>query len=503
MISTEQALLTLATEELPDLTEAEKKLIRAVATGEEADYSRLNVAENDPNHAENWGDSRTIRATVIRWLCVNHEAIRYIDPFGIDIKAAKIDGELNLEAVVIPFQLLLTQCAICNGVALSLAKTHTLQFDGSFIGDSHRFALQADGVTVDGVVSLCEGFRAEGGVCLTGARITSNLACQGGMVRNPGTIALQLSGITVGGDVFLRWGFQAQGGVQLIGAAITGDLDCDGGIFYNPLGTALSAERMTVGGALLFRAGFQAEGGVRLMGAKVGVLSDDEDSWPAPGKLWLRDFVYATIDPLEAKSRLSWLERQPRKPFSPQPYQQLAKVLRESGHEADAKRVLIAKERARRKHGELGWWASAWSMLLGVTIGHGYRPWRVLLWASCWIVLGGILFDAGYDKGIVIPAKAEAYHADKKTKQETAFYPAFNQWLYSLDTFVPIINFGQKDYWGPQVACNRSGLIRGGGIRLCILEIRVLYLYRWVHIIVGYVLITLVVAGVTGLVRKE
>jgi hypothetical protein len=119
------------------------------------------------------------------------------------------------------------------------------------------------------------------------------------------------------------------------------------------------------------------------------------------------------------------------------------------------------------------------------------------------------LFGWGYEKGIVIPTKAEAYHPNKTTRQEPAFYPAFNRWLYALDTFVPIINFGQKDYWAPQVTCNKSGLIRGGGIRLCILgilgkpAIRVLYLYRWLHIVAGWVLITLVVTGFTNLVRRE
>ena len=74
---------------------------------------------------------------------------------------------------------------------------------------------------------------------------------------------------------------------------------------------------------------------------------------------------------------------------------------------------------------------------------------------------------------------------------------------------MPIINFGQKDYWGLQVHCNRFGLIRGSATRLCILEILdkptilVLYLYRWRHILVGWVLITLAVTGFTGLVRKE
>ena len=113
------------------------------------------------------------------------------------------------------------------------------------------------------------------------------------------------------------------------------------------------------------------------------------------------------------------------------------------------------------------------------TTGYGYRPWLPLIWAGFWVMVGGMLFGCGYQKEIVIPTKAEAYHSDKTTRQEPAFYPTFNRWLYALDTFVPIINFGQKDYWGPQAACNKPGLIRGGGIRLCIFGIRALYLYRW------------------------
>jgi hypothetical protein len=155
------------------------------------------------------------------------------------------------------------------------------------------------------------------------------------------------------------------------------------------------------------------------------------------------------------------------------------------------------------KNGNLGWRTWGWNWILYLGIGYGYRPYQALGWAVLWVIAGGFLFGWGYQKEIVIPTKAEAYGTDKKTRQETAFYPAFSRWLYSLDTFVPIINFGQKDYWGPQVACNRSWLKGGSLIRLCICGTRALYLYRWVHIVFGWGLITLVVTGFTNLVRKE
>jgi hypothetical protein len=85
--------------------------------------------------------------------------------------------------------------------------------------------------------------------------------------------------------------------------------------------------------------------------------------------------------------------------------------------------------------------------------------------------------------------------------------PAFNQWLYSLDTFVPIINFGQKDYWMPRVTCTSQTpeqVYTSSAITsICVSGINGLYLYRWWHIFVGWSLTTLVVAGFTNLIRKE
>jgi hypothetical protein len=462
MASKEDVLLTRAAEQFPDLTEAEKNLLRAVVTG--AVYHSSNDA---------------IRAQVIRWLYVDPQAIRQIDPHGINIDAATIEGKLDLAFVTLPVPFVLRQCAVNVGVDLRYADTRTLAFPGSVLGTS-------------------------------------------------GETTLDASGAHINGDTFLNEGFRAEGEVQLLGASIDGELNCRKGTFHNPLGDALGADGAKVGGSALLDGGFRAEGTVRLVGVRVGRLIDDADSWPTPGYLLLDGFVYTAIaaGPTDAKARLRWLQRQPQKPFRPRPYLQLAKVLRESGHEADAKQILIAQEKARRKHGELGWLAWGKSMLLGATIAHGYRSSQALLWAAFWVAIGGGLFGWGYDKGIVIPTKAEVYDSNtpnKKIRQEPAFYPAFNRWLYALDTFVPIINFGQKDYWAPQVDCYeripkgdpkgekriKTGLIRGGGVRLCVLgilnrpAIRVLYLYRWLHIVAGWVLITLFVTGFTNLVRRQ
>ena|SRR5882724_1477811 len=427
-------------------------------------------------------------------------------------------------------------------------------------------ALQASTIHVSGIALLRQGFHAEGEVLLVGATINGDLDCHGGAFHNSGRIALNADRITVRGPVFLFQDFQAEGEVLLVGATINGDLNCGGGIFRNPDGVALDASRAQIAGTVTLSWGFRAEGAVRLVGVNISAnldfrgmqsegmvlflagartsrLLDDLGSWHALQAFELDGFVYATIteSPTDANTRLSqWLEWQPRQPFRPQPYYQLAKVLREHGQESDAKQVLIAKEHARRTNGTLGWLAWSWNMFLGATMAHGYQPQRLLLIALTLILLGGGLFALGDWSGLMIPTKAEAYTLYERTGRVPAFFPAFNSWLYSLDTFLPIINFGQKDHWRPRdTAPTASGpaqsllasteapppssshpipsgekaedfwwasatyqkvltmvkawVASGGPLRL----------YRYFHIGIGWLLITLGIAGVTGLVRKE
>jgi hypothetical protein len=150
-------------------------------------------------------------------------------------------------------------------------------------------------------------------------------------------------------------------------------------------------------------------------------------------------------------------------------------------------------------------------------MAHGYRPERLLLGALFFILLGGGLFAAGYHSGQMIPAHAEAYNIAQEGSK-SGLYPTFYPWMYSLDTFVPLLNFGQKDYWRPLdpgatpvpllpslapsimagscpffQAAIPAWMTSGGFLRV----------YRWVHIGVGWLLITLGIAGITGVVHKE
>jgi hypothetical protein len=69
--------------------------------------------------------------------------------------------------------------------------------------------------------------------------------------------------------------------------------------------------------------------------------------------------------------------------------------------------------------------------------------------------------------------------------------------IYSLDTFLPIVNLHQEENWHP----NDSATCVIGEKQLpCGFILRG---YLWLQIMMGWLLTTLGVAAVTGLVRKD
>jgi hypothetical protein len=292
-------------------------------------------------------------------------------------------------------------------------------------------------------------FMAEGEVRLVGATIGSYLEADGGTFRNPSGDALNADGVTVMGGVFLRNGFHAEGEVRLLGATIGGNLEAIGGTFKNlrpdkSTRDAMSADGIKVHGGVLLCKKFVAEGTVRLhsaevngplevtdawldalnlhsarvsrgfywrnihkglhpdfpnkewkrsldlTNAKVGLLADEEASWPEKGQLCLDGFVYDRIAagpkdvkaPIDAKARLRWLGlRGEEDGYSPQPYEQLIAVLRQMGHEHQVAEIAIAKQKDLCEHGSLSWWGKFWSRFRYLVIGYGYKPW----WAFGWM----------------------------------------------------------------------------------------------------------------------
>ncbi len=393
-----------------------------------------------------------------------------------------------------------------------------------------KIALDCDSFVVKGRVFLRNGFKAEGEVRLLGATIGGDFDCENGQFINKGKVALNCDDIVVKRRVFLRNGFKAEGEVRLLRATIDGDLDCFNGQFINKGNKALNCDGLTAKNNVFLRKGFKAEGKVDLAGAtieryfiwtgvdspekitldlssaRVGTLLDDPASWPRKGKLDLHGFVYDEIAggaPRDAETRIDWIQRQGEGQFRPQPYEQLAKVLRETGRYEDVRKINIARERDRGEFTEMSFLARIMHRTYGLILDYGYFKWKPLRWGLALIVLGWFIFGLAFSADLITEIKVMENISESGSEivRVDSAYPKFNPLVYSIDMFVPLIDLYQAKYWHLNTKLkaewrpfNLSWFkvpVSGNGLRW----------YMWIHTGFGWILTTLLVVGLTGLVR--
>ena len=378
-------------------------------------------------------------------------------------------------------------------------------------------ALNADRISVKGNLLLHGGFVADGEVHLLGARIGNNLTCDAGTFKNPGGTALNADSINVRGFVFLRNGFVAEGEVNLLSAEVGDNLECDGGTFKNPGGKALNADRISVLGDSLLRNGFTAEGEVTLSGSvtkgtvewtgvknpdraslnlshsSAGAIQDDKASWPPRGKLMLDGFVYEYVSRLtDARSRLAWLALQ--EPFTPGPYRQLAKVMRNAGIDRGALRVLFTMEDQLWKE-ESPFAGRLLRLPLRWVVGYGYYPLRALAGLVILVLIGWGIFTGAKSARALVPKEQKAYEFYKVNGRAPAHYAPLSPLVFSIENSVPLVKLGQIDNWQPDANRPGAGPLFNSS--------RLLFGFQWLQLLLGWILATLFVAGVTGIVQKN
>lgn len=523
-------LLTLAQGKYASqqLSLAEEKLFRAAETGGIASAFIGDEKQDGPANELPWNPDRAIRGECIVWLCTDREASALVTHRGIEVHGAQIDGELNLGDADVKFPLWLWRCRVNDTIFLRDAQIPVISLQACHIKD-----LFADGVRVRGAVYLRHGFRTKGEVRFMGAVIGGNLDFEDAQLTNRTGPALSADSATIQGNVFLRNGFKAEGEVRLLGTTIGGYLDCTRADLSNPGGTAINAQSSKIEGHAFLRFGYRSEGKIDFLGAtirgglvicgvvepektildlrlaKAGTFWDDDTSWPKDGHLFLDGFVYERLDedsPLDAERRKNWLSRQPQSKFLPQPYEQLASVLREMGHDRDARFVMMQKNREQSRFTRRfrqGWW---WYNAFGRAIGYGYAPWRAFAMSVVMILLGTFLFGYGSCCGLIAPTKESAYEKNSSghfvlvnEKRKVANdYPVFNAFVYSLESFTPLLKLDQSGSWAPNANHGERWRV------LWLWEATAgdwLRRYLWVHIIAGWILTTLWVGAVTGLVK--
>ncbi|MGY4979244.1 oxidoreductase [Streptomyces sp. 900105755] len=396
---------------------------------------------------------------------------------GIEAGAARVEGNLDLGRSIVESgapshfhhrvtALSLTNSRVTGGVILNRAE---LNAPGGW-------ALAGGGLVMEGGLFCRPGFVARGEVRLPGAQLPGGLYMNGARLEEPSPrgLALNLEN-SVTSTVVLSSGFVANGTVELRGARISAGLSFAGAVLNGPpegAGPSLSASLMQAVD-FDFTPARPPSGAVDLRGAQVSYLRDGERSWP--DVVELDGFEYGAIRGVEAGGRpeaagqrnsvarrVAWIRRSPG--YNPQPYEQLASWYRKAGHDDEARRVLLARQRHRRR--TLPPAARAWGHLLDVTVGYGYRPWLAGVWLLALTLLGTLSFGG---------------HSPKPVQQGQG--APFQPLVYTLDLLIPIGGLGQRGawYWPDE---GRQWL-------------------AYLLIAFGWILTTAVIAGVTRALQKN
>jgi len=258
-----------------------------------------------------------------------------------------------------------------------------------------------------------------------------------------------------------------------------------------------------------------------LRGANVGSISDDKPSWPEKIKLHLDGFIYGSIpgNLRDASWRLWWLDRQTE--FAPQPYRQLAKVLRDLGDDEGAKEVLSGLEQksrieARRRviWAPVRWLKHADDDLSNAIVGYGIYPGRAIWLLGGLTALGWVVYRRANLAGAMAPVDKDAYDDFHAHGHPPGNCPPFNPLIYALENSVPLVKLGQDDHWQPDSTptLRTPDPVTGWWAKLkrILLERWIpdraisptaLRQLRWTMIIVGWLLATFFLAGLSGIIR--
>lgn len=496
------------------LKPAEQELFECCQSGEVAV-----IAEERPMEKT---EANEIRAEFLRWLILTKEIEINLD--GIQVKGAWISGGLNLDNIKCFSELVLWNCVFEEALFLRRATTKSIFADGSLL----KQVMQADGLICQGDLHLCNSFESKEEVRLLGAKIDGNFNCTNATFKalTEKQYALGCEQIDVCGNVSLSDGFYAEGKVSFLNAKIDGNFDCENAIFqsFNSTLETLYCDGMHVIGGILFRNNCQIlTGSVDLTNATIGSLLDDETFWEQKSLIMvsLDGFKYGHIyGSTSASFRIEkMLGKMPNHEFTPHPYRQLAKVLREMGHDRDADEVMIALHDKKLELSKESWWYKAFRKLYKWTSAYGYRPMRILkIMASIWFLFGCIywyganvavfaptnpLIFQKQDYNCTIDKNGTPWFASPKDysasnnwyEASPPEYTTFQPFWYSLDIILPVVDLKMENDWGVVIPSPDGSFFKTFNYFVRILT--------WSENIIGWILSLLLVAILSGLAKNE
>ncbi|QPJ64650.1 MAG: hypothetical protein G3M78_04290 [Candidatus Nitrohelix vancouverensis] len=285
--------------------------------------------------------------------------------------------------------------------------------------------------------------------------------------------SLFMEGTRLGGSVFIDQNFSRHKKMCLSFLKVDGNVFFDHSVLGN-----LELSYASVQGMLSFGKGrekslWQNDSRLDLKNASATRLEMDlhpkqgEDKFPGiPGLIHIQGMTLSHWELLGAQENREedmenlkhWLSL--HKPYTPQPYQEAAKVLRKAGFEAEASEILYTGRERERQELSHSFGKKIWLLLMDALIGYGYKIERSLISIGVMIALGWLIsLGAG-----LVRLKGGVW----------VFW-------FSLGRLLPIIRLDDE-----HSKFQLHGIVK---------------YYFYVHHIVGFVLGSFLLAGLSGLTR--
>lgn len=384
-------------------------------------------------------------------------------------------------------------------------------------------ALNAQNATIEAGVFL-KGTTASGEICISNGAIGSNFECTDAVLSGTHGPAFVIENTSIVGSMIMVKA-QCYGRMSISGARIRGSCSFANATLSAAGGIALNAQDLVVEKGLYWRKLSSIEGQVDFSSAHFRQLVDDEHSWNLARDVILIGVTYDHVfGPLDLTFRKRWVSKGStfKEQFHPQPYQQLAKFYRETGHRYEAREILVAKEidqrkatreaireRKARTEGRLHpnvlvFLNLVWDWTTRLVAGYGYKPWLSLGWLGGLVGLMTVGAQATWNAGdfapnsaIVLTSADWKVIADGSSEKPAVDwsngpgkdYETFYSFAYALDVVVPVLELGQMEAWAPSPARGPWGYW--------------LFYGQKMFVALGWVVTALAAAAVTGMIRRD
>lgn len=396
--------------------------------------------------------------------------------------ASRFEGLFNLSSAEIERSVLLDKKSTFNEVRMASTtvgrnvNAESSTFNGPFIGDLS---------TIGGTLIIRNGATFKDIVRFPRSNVAGSLEAAGSTFEKP----IDFYGITIAGGAFLKDSSTFKDvnlsaatigdSLQLTGSTFDGRLDLTNATIARELHltSPLPQEERTADGPTNHPPPIWTDNAsLILRNVTAGAIQDTANAWDnLDGRLDLVGLTYQRLGGLRSTRDstmaardedwlLEWLEKQQDREyaFMPQPYEQLGRILRQTGQTEKGEDILYALRDHERTHQATTIGIKAWLIFTWLFIGYGYEVLVVVLWLFALMIGGGLYIyytPVGRQLGL--------------------------RWcmFFSLDMSIPFVDLNPEEHWALTQTMSIGTQI-----------------YTGIHRIVALILASFLAAGMSGLV---